>query len=137
MYPALFIGLQFEGPYRYFVAWNIWRGFVGHFISLVHFLDYFSLGTGNEKGNQIWEKKSPAKIHSSSSDQERKIFIELKYKRREFCHLYPMNDQSYLDKALAKSVQDQDLTTTMRLIATGADVTAKWGDESLLELANR
>ena len=48
-----------------------------------------------------------------------------------------MNDQSYLDKALAKSVQDQDLTTTMRLIATGADVTAKWGDESLLELANR
>ena len=57
---------------------------------------------------------------------------------REFCHLYPMKeDQETLDMALAKSVQNSDLTTTMRLIATGADVTVKWGDESLLQLANR
>ena len=46
-------------------------------------------------------------------------------------------DQETLDMALAKSVQNSDLTTTMRLIATGADVTVKWGDESLLQLANR
>ena len=78
------------------------------------------------------------KISSSSSDQERKIFIEMKYKMREFCHLYPMKeDQETLDMALAKSVQNPDLTTTMRLVATGADVSVKWGDKSLLELANR
>ena len=62
----------------------------------------------------------------------------MKYKMREFCHLYPMReDQETLDMALVKSVQNNDMTTTMRLIATGANVAVKWGDESLLELAKR
>ena len=39
--------------------------------------------------------------------------------------------------ALAKSVQNGEMTTTIRLIATGADVTSKWGEDSLLQLANR
>ncbi|XP_077598646.1 arf-GAP with Rho-GAP domain, ANK repeat and PH domain-containing protein 2 isoform X2 [Stigmatopora nigra] len=89
------------------------------------------LEVGNQKANAFWSARLPLEeeLNSGASEERRATFVRRKYRQREYRHLLEnLDDTDQLNKALCAAVVSPDVTRTMELVFSGADVMCATGD---------